>query len=450
MIRTWLITVASAAAMLVAACGGGGAPTVTAPPPAPTLEPIDFPLTSGARLFAGIDQGAEHIQDLREIGERGNMAIRYGRLNDGIGRNELQNALWWQRHGPITRFTSRPELRVIGSASARERAMVSAAVRAINLSLPLEYRIRIRPAMPDLSLRNTISSDGRYIELYGAPLPNTIHVEFLPCAAYHSGCGTAGGTAWIINDQDHETEHSYIQIARGVSTFPDERSMRILMAHEVLHALGLHHISWGREPSIMRSADMLDLGPASILHPLDREALQVFYRRLEPGDDPTAFGPWADTSVHIAGNGLHANFGVALRNGYAEPWAHGPRPRTTLENNTDLSGTVAWRGTLVGFSERRPVVGDARIAVDIAALDGTAAFTALESWGEGSTPGAAGSGTAWGDGDLGYLITVLGNTFRRTGGDDGTLMGIFTGAAHEGAAGTLERSDLTAAFGASR
>ena len=135
------------------------------------------------------------------------------------------------------------------------------------------------------------------------------------------------------------------------------------------------------------------------------------------------YGPWSGTSIHLAGNGLHANFGVALRNGYAEPWAHGPRPRTTLENNAELSGTVTWRGTLVGFSERRPIIGDAAIAVALGQLAGTAGFTALESWAAGSAPGAAGSGTMWGDGDLAYSIMVSGNTFRRTGGDDGTLTG---------------------------
>ena len=55
-------------------------------------------------------------------------------------------------------------------------------------------------------------------------------------------------------------------------------------------------------------------------------------------------------------------------------------------------------------------------------------------------PGAAGTGTQWLDGDLGYAIAVRGNTFAETGGDDGRLTGIFTGQSHEGAAGTLERS----------
>ena len=73
-----------------------------------------------------------------------------------------------------------------------------------------------------------------------------------------------------------------------------------------------------------------------------------------------------------------------------------------------------------------------------------------QAWAAGAALGAAGTGTTWLDGDLGYSIAVRGNTFRETGGDTGQLMGIFTGRQHEGAAGTLERTDLTAAFGASR
>ena len=97
----------------------------------------------------------------------------------------------------------------------------------------------------------------------------------------------------------------------------------------------------------------------------------------------------------------------------------------------------------------------------IAILRGTASFTALEHWAERQPPGAEGTGTIWGDGDLRYIIAVSSNasalgkagaapTFWETGGDDGRLTGVFTGHQHEGAIGTLERTDLTAAFGASR
>ena len=51
----------------------------------------------------------------------------------------------------------------------------------------------------------------------------------------------------------------------------------------------------------------------------------------------------------------------------------------------------------------------------------------------------------WGRGELGYEIAVEGSMFREVAGDDGMLVGIFTGTNHEGAAGTLERDDLTSA-----
>ena len=147
------------------------------------------------------------------------------------------------------------------------------------------------------------------------------------------------------------------------------------------------------------------------------------------------------------GAGVHAAFGVALRNGYAEPWAYGLSPDSDLVDNSALSGTARWTGTLLGMTPlAASVAGDASIDVDLATLDGTVGFTSLEQW--NGAPGEAGTGATWLDGDLAYTIAVTGNAFRETGGDAGMLTGIFTGPGHEGAAGTLERADLTAAFGA--
>ena len=134
-----------------------------------------------------------------------------------------------------------------------------------------------------------------------------------------------------------------------------------------------------------------------------------------------------------------------MRNGYAEPWAYGTAPATSLAANRQLSGDAAWTGALVGFTpSSKPVAGDAEIAVNLASMAGRANFTGLATIEDG------GRTLQWGDGDLRYAIAVRGNTFRETGGDAGRLTGIFVGRSHEGAAGTLERSDLTAAFGASR
>lgn len=191
--------------------------------------------------------------------------------------------------------------------------------------------------------------------------------------------------------------------------------------------------------------------PRSLLYPVDREALRALYSRLKPGDNVTDLGPWVNTSTHLVGNGTYAHFGVALRNGYAEPWAYGYITSQDLADNPSLSGNAAWNGTLLGFTpSANPVAGDAEIGVNLNTLEGRADFTTLEQWAAGAAPGNAGTGTMWGDGDLGYLIAVRGNTFKQTGGDDGILTGVFVGHQHEGATGTLERSDLTAAFGAAR
>ena len=83
-------------------------------------------------------------------------------------------------------------------------------------------------------------------------------------------------------------------------------------------------------------------------------------------------------------------------------------------------------------------------------MSGRAEFTELQSWSTGSAPGAVGTGEIWNIGRLSYEITVGANYLRSTGGDAGTLNGQFYGPGHEGVAGSIERDDLTAAFGAMR
>ena len=167
---------------------------------------------------------------------------------------------------------------------------------------------------------------------------------------------------------------------------------------------------------------------------------------------PESLGSWSDTSFHLRGDIIGGiAFGVAHRNGVTRPWGIGPKPNMTLANNPDLSGGATWDGALLGFTPAgRTVAGDAQISVDLASLDGRADFTGLESWPVSNAPGMPGSGSQWRDGDLGYAIVVQDNAFREIGGDVGVLTGIFVGHSHEGVVGTLEREDLSAAFGATR
>ena len=223
------------------------------------------------------------------------------------------------------------------------------------------------------------------------------------------------------------------------------------MAHELLHTLGIGGHPPASFDTIMEATNRVydytqgSRHPASLLYPIDREARRALYGPLRDSTDPQQLGPWSSSSEHFFVSNEYGAFGVARRNGYAEPWAYGTAPATDLAANRRLSGSASWAGILVGFTPTaRRVAGNAGIAVNLASMAGTAAFTGL------ATIEGGGLTTQWGDGDLRYTIAVRGNTFRETGGDAGRLTGIFAGRSHEAAGGTLERTDLTASFGAVR
>ena len=331
------------------------------------------------------------------------------------------------------------------------------AVQLVNAALPIEHRISVSSLLPSShgGFSGAVSRSSGIYSPTGREETNTIYLEVVSRNDFHEEYPTVG-TTWSFAANGGSA--SYIQIVDSAGTAGEtagdevDRRVTMLMAHEIIHAMGLDgHVPPGMN-SIMteENTDALILDgtnqPLSILYPSDREALRILYS----GHDPNSLGPWSDTSTHLHGNGPHTGFGVALRNGYAEPWAYGFLPPFDLEYNAGISGRATWSGRLLGYSSTQVVAGHAEIQVFMSNLRGQAAFTNLEQWPQGHAPGQVGSGTTWGDGDLRYFISVNGNTFSGTGGDDGVLTGIFTGSSHEGAAGTLERNDLTAAFGASR
>ena len=146
--------------------------------------------------------------------------------------------------------------------------------------------------------------------------------------------------------------------------------------------------------------------------------------------------------IEFSSGGEDIAFGIDFRNGRGHPWTTGPAPLANLVDNRELIGTVSWSGHLLGFTpESEAVRGDAGLTIDLETLDGYLDFANLKHW----VPD--GSGTTWNDGDLAYDIAVHGNTFSRTGGDDGIVSGSFLGTTHQAMGGTLQRDDLSAAFG---
>ena len=402
------------------------------------------------RIFVGTDLG-DGVGRAPEVAARGATRIRHGMVADGVAADMLQAYLTESLGTAAQRWATPPTVNIAGTASAKERNWIIAAVELVNSALPVNARMRV-----------------------GAASDRTVTIEYRPWREFAEG---TGATTWNTLSSNEITA-SRIHVDRTAFAGLSHRHFVTLIAHELMHALGLGHVSPDHDTLMEETREIyrswqgfgtryvpdengnpvpvtgeggVAAGPMpmSLLYPVDREALQVLYTKLSPGADPTSYGYWSSQTLHLAGNGPHANFGVALRNGIAQPWAHGHMPELDLSANTALSGTVEWTGALLGFTpEAIAVSSDAQIAVDLATLAGATTFTGLEQW--AGAPGAPGDGATWGDGDLSYAIAVAGNTFRETGGDAGRLTGVFTGARHEGAAGTLERSDLIAAFGASR
>lgn len=411
------------------------------------------------RIFVGTDRGEDLGQYLPLAGERGETLIRHGVHADGVRRSTLTAYLAESMGAAVVRYETPPVIRIDGSPTALEINHIVNAVELVNAALPKESRMRI-----------------------GTPRPgeHVVSIGYAPYTMFDAGTGaTTWNTRGVVNGKE-QIIGSRILVNRSAFAIHGHRHFITLVAHEFMHALGLGHVSpdfdtlmedsrevyrsWqgfglryvadenGNPVAVRPAGGQAEIPmPMSLLYPIDHEALQVLYTNLESGDNPADFGAWENTSLHIAGNGRHANFGVALRNGIAEPWAHGYLPPQDLAENAELRGQVTWHGTLVGLTpEAAAVTGDAEIGVTLGTLTGRADFTGLEVWAPHAAPGEAGTGTTWLDGDLGYAMEVDGNTFRETGGDDGRLTGIFTGHGHEGVGGTLERDDLTAAFGANR
>ena len=381
------------------------------------------------------------------ISERGDWNVRHGFFDERQGRGGaaellsgyLRESAQLQRLGVpvVMRFNTAPVVRFGGVATAADVDRLVRAVQLVNAALPMEWRLQTPQGVPT-----------------AAPTPETqegIYVEFMPQSEYDSENPMSLGYSQPSYLPDASIPHATVKINKAYRNGGEQQAVAVL-AHELIHALGIGHVPSSYHtimaPEIDLSAEDM---PLSILYPIDRQALRALYGRMSNGDSVTAFGAWANTTTHLVGSGDHAAFGVSFSNGYGEPWTYGYLPDMDLGDNPELAGEATWEGLLLGFtSDAKPLAGDAELGVNLGDLTGQADFTNLESWAAGETPGNAGTGETWGDGDLAYSIAVTGNTFRQIGGDDGILTGAFFGESHEGMGGTLERDDLTAAFGGKR
>ncbi len=465
------------AALLAACAGGSGSPTAD-PPALPLQTPLhahQAPLVSlDGRLHVGADVAAP-AERLTPAARHGETRVSHGSIRDGVGAAEVIAYLRADAasfgdqgdgegadqqplpDGLLFRFAALPP--TVRVAQGTPPALLDETVRvvqAINAALPRHWQLSFgaepppvdAPDIPDGDILVTFAPQGEWPaeaiaptdEDYGIAVPRYA-IQPTGDPALPFAIEIVAGRVWVDP-----------ALTAGLERLG-------VIAHELIHLLGRGHVDPVRFPETLMVGGGSEELSGHILHPLDREALLAVYDRFEaatlPGAIADELGPWADASLHVRGTlaaaGGEIAFGAALRNGLSQPWATGPTPDADLEDNAGLSGSVLWSGRLLGLTPwAETVAGAADLRVALETLSGALELGALERWPADAAPGAAGSGTMWGDGALSYRIEVRGNAFVQTGGDAGTVTGVFFGPSHEGMGGVLVREDLSAGFGGTR
>ena len=401
----------------------------------------------------------------------GAASISHGTLQEATSRADLVEFLVeqaelaesWELKGlPIGEESM--TVRIVAGVSERFESYIERAVRAINSALPPDRRIVIgatirkddeetlRDALEGLP-DNTLVVHAGLRDRGGVVRPRSYFAPFEYGGNHEQGLTIEKGYLFINADPEW-----YFLERKGHGELDREQRAIGLIAHEISHGLGFLEHPDDTE-SVLSYDTPYEKRMGHFLYRIDRDALLAAYEKLDAytasEDIETDLGSWSTSVMHVRGEiSLEDDdtvaFGTALSNGFPASWAQGPIPDTDLADNTELTGNATWAGRLLGLTPGgRAVAGSAALAVDLDDLDGRIDFAALEQW-SSTRPGSIGTGTSWGDGDLGYTIAVDGNIFVRTGGDDGMVTGAFFGAAHEGMGGTLERDDLSAGFGGKR
>ena len=471
-----LIGVAALSGLLVlGACGGGGnGPAVSEIEPGldysssadehhsyTAYETGSYAYTVGrgddaTLVYIGGD--LEPQENLRHIATDNGVRYFMGASRDGVGVDRLKN----YEHDLLTSddtdpfglvtddgfypFIVQPQLYADTEFAAADNAGVlialASAIQILNDALPPEFQIDIQTTRTD----ETASTGEIFVRLES---PETIA----------STCGT-GAVACAINSRSlilNYTASSVLYIPNDLDT-SEYMYPRKVIVHELLHALGIvgHVDSIEFPDSIMGTSGEYIPNLGFVISKIDREVLQIMYMSQRTGlyND---WGEWSDTSFHLMGESEDGalRFGVALFNGLPQPWARGVSPDTALADNSRLSGTATWYGTLLGFSGSSPIAGDAELEVSLSTVANDENeqdlrfrdiyfINRFESDSEDRWFHAR---------DIDYKVAVTGNWFVNVGDDgyaQGHLFGAFFGANHEHMGGTVKRTDMVAAFGGSR
>ena len=191
----------------------------------------------------------------------------------------------------------------------------------------------------------------------------------------------------------------------------------------------------GGAPSELEFAILADLGRNVLDAKVADETERYGY---------AAWGSWAAWGVSVERD-LRDNFHEAPNDHTPIPHdyiqaradAFGTAPATALSDNADLQGTAVWNGSLLGVdlgrTRRPPVVGDAKLTVDLAAMDGELLFSDLTvHLGGGRKPVVA---KPFRQSSLRYAVDISGNSFND---ETKRVHGGFFGPQHQEMAGVVQ------------
>ena len=486
---------ALAVALLVAGCGGGGSkggsvagmpsgggetpttPTATRGNPGAVslanLSPVD---SSGGVTQVGLafridpsrfDRSTLTAHERRSDG----ITVLAGNTNDGVSstrlglyQHQVQNPSYQDTGSgdrPMLRFRVRPTWRHYVDLNNRElyseRIVEFAfdAVRLVNEALPANRKIRVvrDDTMP-------IGDPEALVDWLSDPAREGTLLAFrFDRATWNALVGpNLLGLAYPLPSPSGTYMHAgIIFVPEGIDSTPGGSTTAV---HEILHVLGFRgHVSRLNFPdsALKPHAGLTD--PVRIMSREDLAALQYLYG---------SYGNWNSTRQHLIGATADDNmlFGVTWDNAHYYPWASGRTPSGNLPDSVGRSGTATWDGAMLGYSANRRVIGDVDLTVDLSRVysgQHDLSFDDIRYWdGVDPDPDAplwrgAGEPVA---GELAYKVRIGGTVFDNadrgfTGRgipntSGGAVTGSFYGRTYQSMGGTVQRTDLTAAFGGSR